>query len=590
MKGLKNAFKALRIIAGLDKWLLPLMAVNVACKNVAPYIDTVLGAWILDGLLNGLGLRRMLPVILGALGLRLLLRACAELAEQVQWERDGLVHDLYLTKRGEKNLAMDYAELTSPAVNALRDRINQDDMYGWGISSVADYFQKLLGSLASIAAALAIVVPLIRMGGAAAAYLAVTAAAITASAAVNGYFSKKTQELIDSYEHSRSHSSYYLWGNAVDYKIGKDIRVFGAQPLIERAINADEGERAGRRRYLRCCDKRGLFNGTFGGALQGTSYIYVVVSAAKGLLSAGEVMKLAEALYFFWGSLQELLTAVAQLLQAANRLSDTLDFLALPEAVGGRPAPEPADGAEIEFKNVSFAYPSGKRALDNVSCKISRGERLAIVGPNGSGKTTFIKLLCRLYRPDSGEILLNGVNVWEYDFGSYIRLLSVVFQDFGLFPLTLGENVAASESRDDGRAAKALETAGFGERLASLPNGLDTPLYKSYDDSGVDVSGGEAQKIALARALYKDAPFMVLDEPTAALDPVAEYEIYSRFNGFVQGKGAIYISHRLSSCVFCDRILVFDGGKIVQSGPHAALLAEDGLYARLWNAQAQYYK
>ena len=164
-----------------------------------------------------------------------------------------------------------------------------------------------------------------------------------------------------------------------------------------------------------------------------------------------------------------------------------------------------------------------------------------------------------------------------------------MFQDFKLLALPLGQNVAAAVDYDRERAARCLELAGFGERLEKMPEGLETCLYKDFDKGGVEISGGEAQKIALARALYKDAPFIVLDEPTAALDPVAEAEVYSSFNSILGDKTAVYISHRLSSCRFCDEILVFDGGGIVQQGNHDALLAEEGKYRELWNAQAQYY-
>ena len=209
---------------------------------------------------------------------------------------------------------------------------------------------------------------------------------------------------------------------------------------------------------------------------------------------------------------------------------------------------------------------------------------------NGSGKTTFIKLLCRLYDPDEGEILLNGINIRKYDYRDYMNVFSVVFQDFQLLSRPLGQNVAGSRAYDRERARKALEDAGFGERLASLPDGLDTQLYKEFGEEGVDVSGGEAQKIAIARALYKDAPFIVLDEPTAALDPIAEAEIYQQFNQIAGDKTAVYISHRLSSCRFCDEILVFDGGSIVQKGSHDELVADEtGKYHALWHAQAQYY-
>ena len=215
---------------------------------------------------------------------------------------------------------------------------------------------------------------------------------------------------------------------------------------------------------------------------------------------------------------------------------------------------------------------------------------MAVVGENGSGKTTFIKLLCRLYDPTEGEILLNGIDIRKYRYDEYMQLFSVVFQDFQLLSQPLGNNVSGNLNYDRQRARNALEDAGFGERLETLPQGLDTMLYKEFGENGVEVSGGEAQKIAIARALYKDAPFIILDEPTAALDPIAEAEIYSKFNDIVTDKTAIYISHRLSSCKFCDEILVFHQGAVIQQGTHENLLAEEtGKYHQLWHAQAQYY-
>ena len=246
---------------------------------------------------------------------------------------------------------------------------------------------------------------------------------------------------------------------------------------------------------------------------------------------------------------------------------------------------------EVEFRDVSFKYPgSDLWALRHVNMKFKVGSRLAVVGMNGSGKTTFIKLLCRLYDPTEGQILLNGIDIRKYKYDDYMNIFSVVFQDFQLVALPLGQNVAASADYDRARAEDCLRKAGFGDRLDAMPKGLDTYLYKELDKSGVDVSGGEAQKIAIARALYKDAPFIILDEPTAALDPIAEAEIYSKFNDIAGDKTAIYISHRLSSCKFCDEIAVFHEGAVIQQGTHAQLLAdENGKYHQLWTAQAQYY-
>ncbi len=246
---------------------------------------------------------------------------------------------------------------------------------------------------------------------------------------------------------------------------------------------------------------------------------------------------------------------------------------------------------DIEFKDVSFRYTGSEDfALKDINLNIKVGERLAVVGQNGSGKTTFIKLLCRLYDPTEGEIQMNDFNVRKYDYRQYLDLFSVVFQDYNLLAMPLGNNVASAEKWDAIKAEQMLYEVGFGDRYEEMPKKLETSLYKDFDEEGVNISGGEAQKIALARALYKDAPFIILDEPTAALDPIAEAEIYSKFDEIVGDKTAIYISHRLSSCRFCDKIAVFDEGRIVQVGTHEELLTNtEGKYYELWNAQASYY-
>lgn len=326
----------------------------------------------------------------------------------------------------------------------------------------------------------------------------------------------------------------------------------------------------------------------------GIVYVFTCLKALGGAFGIGSVTQYVGAVTALSGNLTTLFKAAGQARSNAEVLKKTFMFLDIPNSMyqGSLTTEKRADRKyEVEFKDVSFKYPGTDTwALRHVNIKFEIGRRLAVVGENGSGKTTFIKLLCRLYDPQEGEILLNGIDIRKYNYRDYMDIFSVVFQDYQLLSQPLGANVAGSAEYDRARALKALNDAGFGDRLKTLPDGLDTQLYNEYSDNGVEISGGEAQKIAIARALYKNAPFLILDEPTAALDPIAEAEIYAQLNQIVDDRTAIYISHRLSSCRFCDEIIVFDHGRIIQRGAHDALVSKNGKYNQLWNAQAQYYE
>ena len=247
---------------------------------------------------------------------------------------------------------------------------------------------------------------------------------------------------------------------------------------------------------------------------------------------------------------------------------------------------------EFKFENVSFRYPKAEKyALKNLNITLTAGKRLAVVGLNGAGKSTFIKLLLRLYEPTEGRILLNGVDIRSYSRADYYSIFSAVFQDVNIFAYPLSENVSMDtpENTDRKKAEQSLRDAGLGEKLDSLSKGVDTELLKVIYDDGIDLSGGEKQKLALARALYKDAPVVVLDEPTAALDALAEAALYENFDKLIGGKTAVYISHRLSSTGFCDAVAMFKDGEMIEYGTHESLLKEGGAYAEMFHVQAQYY-
>ena len=322
--------------------------------------------------------------------------------------------------------------------------------------------------------------------------------------------------------------------------------------------------------------------------------IYIAGKIYTKSIMVGDFMLYVAAITRFVTGVSSLVNHIGGLVYNNQFLKLLFDYYDLPDDryLGTLPIEKRSDNEyEIEFKNVSFKYPKTDFwALKNVSFKFKIGERLAIVGMNGSGKTTLIKLLSRLYEPTEGVITLNGIDIKKYDYDEYQSIFSVVFQDFHIFAFSISDNVSCSLNGDKEKVVECLKQAGFGEKLKELPNGIETIITKLYDNDGIELSMGEKQKIAIARALYKDAPFVVLDEPTASLDPISEQEVYNKFNEMVKDKTAIYISHRLSSCRFCDKIAVLHEGNLVQVGNHEELVKdENSKYFELWNAQAQYY-
>ena len=411
---------------------------------------------------------------------------------------------------------------------------------------------------------------------------------------LNIRFQRKEKGMLDDLfqENAKANTaaSYYNDYIKAD-KAAKDIRLYRQGAMLEHIFAISFNVKSWLRFFF--------FEGRLGGfsaagmaMVGGAVYLLIGLRALAGMYEVGFVMQYVGAVTVLVTSLTTLLSDLGRAYNNAAYIKPLLDYLDLPsQLTGGNTLMPSAETIQFEFRQVSFRYPgSDTYALKNLNMTLNANRRLAVVGRNGSGKTTLVKLLCRLYDPTEGEILLNGTNIKEFDLESYRHLFSVVFQDFKLFPLSIAANVAVSDRPDPEKIRRCLEDAGFGARLASLPMGIDTVLYKDFDEDGVQISGGEAQKLALARALYKDAGMVVLDEPTAALDPIAEFEVYTTFDKTIGSKTAIFISHRLSSCRFCHDIAVFEKGELVQRGSHADLLAQaDGLYAALWHAQAQHY-
>lgn len=389
--------------------------------------------------------------------------------------------------------------------------------------------------------------------------------------------------------------SFYRWHTTYNYRNGKEIRLYGEQQLIEKNfLTAHETvvdkilqtffKTSEYTFIMNLCDLLSKL----------VLYGFAIYRAVNGSMSAGDVIIFVMCFIRIQYAFESISDNFGSLLTKSQMWKQLYDFLDIPDEKyqGTIPTEKRDDNEyEFEFKHVWFKYPDSEEyTLKDINLKWRIGEKMALVGKNGCGKSTLVKLLCRLYDPTEGEITLNGIDIRKYKYEEYMELFSVVFQDSKLFSFSLAENVAADTEYDAERVTDCVIRSGLGDRLKTMENGIETCLYKDFDENGVEISGGEAQKLCLARAIYKGSPFIVLDEPTAALDPISEYDIYTKFNGIVGTRTAFYISHRLSSCRFCDEITVMDNGRIAERGSHDELLGNGGVYKELWTAQAEYYK
>lgn len=608
---LSREIRAIRMLHGVTPQFFPIVTLNAIVKAVLPYATVFLSAKILTELAT---LRRA-NVLWKWVIVTILATALLSVLRSFFMEREEtLLNDIYGRKEllfSEKAMSMDFADADRQEVRSLRAQISQNEQWGGlGLINAAIIYKQLIGSLTGIFSGIALTVRLFATPVPESAGKLVLLSSPWFLLPLGGLFvgiSLLSGRLYTVYAQENDRlSKDATFGNRVYTYITKlsrqkniqmDMRIYRQQKIID-ALSAQNQVFTAKGIFGRAAlGKPGLCWSVAASSATltvGCIYVFTCLKAWAGAFDIGLVTQYVGAATALAESLNILISSLGAMKANTTHLDNTFRYLDLPNAMyqGSLTTEKRADrNYQVEFRNVSFKYPGSETwALKNVSMKFQIGKRLAIVGENGSGKTTFIKLLCRLYDPQEGEILLNGIDIRKYRYDDYMGIFSIVFQDFQLISQSLGSNVAGSIDYDPQRVKQALADAGFGPRLESLPKGLNTQLYKDYGEDGIEVSGGEAQKIAIARALYKDAPFIILDEPTAALDPMAEAEIYAKFNEISGDKTAIYISHRLSSCKFCDEILVFDRGSIIQQGTHEALLEQaSGKYAQLWNAQAQYY-
>lgn len=605
MKKIKTVFSAFKEIHRLEKRLLPTSIVVAIVTAVMPFINIWFTSKIIDLLDGGTSMSDLAVYIGLAVGINAVLFFINYFLGDIYFMFRSLMYNKELQNISAKLFKAEYQKLESSDFKELIHKHSeaQDRVF----SSFVQFswmMRDFISGAVTLIISVIIIIPLLKIGFTktgdtyfeSPVFLLTIFGAIAIMAViiliVATQMNKAWFKAGDEY--SRLDRIFYYFLNMFsDYNTGKEIRLYKEQNLIEHTATdklLTDGEKLLKKASLHTA-KSSSFVAILGALVGFGIYLFIGVKGLYGLFGIGSLV-------LYCGSFMQIINGIMKMAVTFGKTAEMVPLVnyyfkivnANDNMTYGEKELDLSDKFEIEFKNVSFKYPNTENyALQNINLKINNGEHLAVVGRNGSGKTTFIKLMCRLYDVTDGEILINGINIKEYSKESIIKLYSVVFQDFKIFSTTLAQNISANEEYDKERLYDTLDKANIKDRVLAMENKESTYLYKDLDKSGVEISGGEAQKLALARALYKYSPVVILDEPTAALDPVAENEIYNRFNSFVDNKTAIYISHRLSSCVFCNRIAVFDKSQLVETGTHQGLLNVNGKYNELWNAQAKYY-
>ncbi len=572
-----------------DKVLFAQCGVYTILASIAPFIGIFLPKFLIDELL---GQRRIEIILMTLIGFFLL---SSVVNYSIAWLRCAYsprvtkIRTDYITMISDKIMKMDFKNTEDPEVlNKIKSVMNAVMSNNTGVEGVYHTLLGLFGRLTAFVGYISIVLFLSPW--------------ILLFLIINVLISYALTMRVRKYEYSQKEKAadkdrrtFYVFDTMYDFAYGKDIRIYDLKNILIDKFKKFRGERIDisndvqeKQLKVKIVDVILLV------IRECVVYGYLIYNVLFTGMGIGDFTMYFSTINGFGDWMKGILDDLANIKAQNMYLDDMREFLEIKSENKEKTRDIPIDSSyEIEFKNVSFKYPkTDKYIYKNLSLKIKKGQRLAIVGINGAGKTTFVKLLCRLYEPTSGEILINGVNIKDFSKEEYYKILSVVFQDIKTFAFTVAENVSLEnlEDVDREKVLHCIEKAGVGDKINSLKKGIDTSLLKILDGEGIELSGGENQKLALARALYKNGKIVILDEPTSALDAVAEYNIYKGFDELIGDKTAIYISHRLASTKFCDVIAFFENGEIVEYGTHEELLKKNGKYSDMFNIQAQYYK
>lgn len=553
-------------------------------NGIQPFIAVIFPAIILDEIVKGAPMESLILFVVIMVLFEFICSATSTILTAFLNQWSERIHYTYLAKITQKALEIPYyMQEDNAKIEQMREAKAGITRIG-GIAKIIDQFFVFFQNIITIVGSIILITSL---------DIWLTVAAIGSIVLSTVIQSKLKQIDIEFWNNMVGYNTrfYHVAGIVMNRKYAKDIRIFDAKDTfinqMDQFVSYIKDEFSTRAKKQFKCNGKIYFIDM----LQQTfTYAYLAYQLIKGKIGIGGFSMVVGSIQSFTNSTIKAMESFLDLLEYATFIRPSIEFLNTSiKDIEGRRKLE-SDMPMIEFQHVSFQYPNSEQyVLRDINLKIPYGYKLCIVGMNGAGKSTLVKLLLRLYPPTQGEILLNGINIWEYDWETYTNIFATLFQDFKLLPFNIRENISFEEPISEEKLEEVLKKAGVWKKVEKLKYGTETQVSKLFDMEGIDFSGGEAQKLAIARALRKEASVLILDEPTAALDPKMEDEIYSRFHQMVEDKTAIYISHRMTSCLYSDAIAVFDRGELVQYGTHKQLIQSVGKYAEMYNIQGRYY-
>lgn len=607
LQTISKTIHVLKVVKNSSKAYFYVFIMESIVNSIFPYIAIYFTYLIIDGIVGSLPKNELFVYVYWMTGLSLVIGVVRNILKyynklltvELQYNLDNQI--------AKKSFEIDYSLLED---NKTMKLITMAEEGCNGNGGIPDYCQNVLGgilsSILSIAYSIILLLGLLNTVDTTNTSLLaqflnnqwsifVILFAIFIPAFISKYVMKKSNEKsydIMMYNIEGNRLLGYFQQISFNYKYGKDIRLYSMQGMFVKKMKSIREKADQNWRDFSYFRVKILGISLLGNKLLSlTAYIYIGLKAMYGMISVGNVVAYVAAITLLSQGITMIVERYSRIHLYNNYLENYFTYLNLESTKEYGVIDEiDGDNLSISFKNVSFKYPNTEDyVLKNINLKIDKGTKLAVVGLNGAGKTTLVKLLCRFFEPTEGEIFINETPIKEFTKETCNNLFSIVFQDFKLFSYSIKDNVSASLNGDENKVKMTLEKTGMMQRINKMEKNIDTAIYQRSKEKGIEISGGEAQKIAIARALYKDSPIVILDEPTAALDPKSEAEVYEKFNELVDHKTTFFISHRMSSCKFCDEVIVMDKGQIVEQGHHNALVANNGLYFDMWSAQSKYY-